>query len=82
VCSSFIQILRDNLHRFVDLHTEAQKRWRLWNQKWGEELYHEVGMLVAQKETFKPGDYAYDSYTTLKKLGLPVEVCTYPGGKI
>lgn len=49
------------------------RRWRLWNAKWGEELYHEVGLIVALKSPLTPGTFPYDSYHTLKNKGYALQ---------
>jgi len=58
---------------YVDLHTEALKKWREWNKNWGEELFHETGLLVASKEKLQEGSYVHESYVTLTKYGYPIE---------
>lgn len=61
---------------YVDLHTESFKRWAEWNKKFGEELYHETGMLLLSKQKSVKGDYMNDSYNTLQKKGYPLERLT------
>lgn len=44
-------------------------RWREWNAKWGEELYHEVGFLVMSRETMQRGGFEHDSHAFLTSRG-------------
>lgn len=45
------------------------QRWREWNAKWGEELYHETGFLVMSREPMQPGGFEHDSRAFLKQRG-------------
>jgi len=53
---------------YVELNDRAIEIWHEWNNKWGEELYHEVGLLVLSREEMKKGSFAHDSYSTLSSL--------------
>ena len=44
-------------------------RWREWNRKWGEELYHEDGLLVMSRDTMRSGTFEGDSRTLLESRG-------------
>lgn len=44
-------------------------RWREWNAKWGEDLYHEVGFLVMSREAMQPGSFEHDSRAFLTPRG-------------
>lgn len=41
-------------------------RWRAWNAKWGEELYHEDGFLVMSRDELHPGGFEHDSHAFLR----------------
>lgn len=45
------------------------ERWREWNAKWGEDLYHEVGFLVMSREDMRPGGFEHDSRQFLTARG-------------
>jgi len=44
-------------------------RWREWNARWGEDLYHEAGFLVMSREEMKPGGFEHDSRAFLTARG-------------
>ena len=48
---------------------QSIKRWRAWNARWGEELYHEVGFLVMSRSTMQPGGFEHDSHAFLTQRG-------------
>lgn len=45
------------------------RRWRDWNARWGEELYHEVGFLVMSRGRMQPGGFEHDSRQFLTARG-------------
>ncbi|MBN8420148.1 MAG: FAD-dependent oxidoreductase [Verrucomicrobia bacterium] len=45
------------------------RRWREWNVRWGEELYHEVGFLVMSRGMMQPGGFEHDSRQFLTARG-------------
>jgi glycine/D-amino acid oxidase-like deaminating enzyme len=45
------------------------ERWREWNAKWGEDLYHEVGFLVMSREDMRPGGFEHDTREFLTSRG-------------
>jgi glycine/D-amino acid oxidase-like deaminating enzyme len=47
--------------------------WREWNAKFGDELYHETGVLFVCKQKMQPGDFEFESARVLEKLGHPIE---------
>ena len=42
------------------------KLWRKWNQEFGIELYHEVGVMFVRQREMKPGDFEYESFKLLR----------------
>ncbi|OYW75147.1 MAG: hypothetical protein B7Z37_14700 [Verrucomicrobia bacterium 12-59-8] len=62
----------------MDYATDAQhtamgelslQRWREWNAKWGDELYHESGFLVMSREPMQHGGFEHDSRSFLTQHG-------------
>jgi len=45
------------------------RRWREWNARWGEELYHETGFLVMSRDSMQPGGFEHDSHQFLTQRG-------------
>ncbi|WP_395746822.1 NAD(P)/FAD-dependent oxidoreductase [Prosthecobacter sp.] len=45
------------------------QRWREWNARWGEELYHEVGFLVMSRHSLQEVGFEHDSHAFLSKRG-------------
>ncbi len=45
------------------------ERWREWNARWGEDLYHEVGFLVMSREMMQSGGFEHDSRQFLTSRG-------------
>lgn len=45
------------------------RRWRDWNTRWGEDLYHEAGFLVMSRDTMQPGGFEHDSRQFLTARG-------------
>src|SRR4029450_2028917 len=47
-------------------YTEVAKRsiklWRKWNEEFGIEFYHEVGVMFVCQREMKPGDFEYESF--------------------
>lgn len=44
-----------------------------WNEEFGEELYHNTGVLMMSLTPMQPGEYLYDSYATLLDDGHTLE---------
>lgn len=45
------------------------QRWREWNARWGEELYHEDGFLIMTRGGMEPGSFEHDSHAFLTARG-------------
>jgi glycine/D-amino acid oxidase-like deaminating enzyme len=45
------------------------QRWREWNARWGEDLYHETGFLVMSRERMQPGGFEHTSHAFLTARG-------------
>jgi sarcosine oxidase / L-pipecolate oxidase len=47
-----------------------------WNEEFGEELYHNTGVLMLTREAMAPGGYVYESYQTLLDEGHTLDRVT------
>jgi len=45
------------------------QRWREWNVRWGEELFHEDGFLIMTRGDMQPGSFEHDSHAFLAARG-------------
>jgi glycine/D-amino acid oxidase-like deaminating enzyme len=63
-----------------EIYTEMAERsialWHEWNNKFGVQLYHEVGMLLLRRRPMQPGDFEYESCRLLLERGHPFERLT------
>ena len=50
--------------------------WRAWNERWGEELYHEDGFLILAGGALVPGSYEHTSSTALTTRDYALDVLT------
>src|SRR5919197_2844708 len=58
---------------YTVLAERSIKLWRKWNEEFGIELYHEVGVMFVRRRDMKPGDFEYESFKTLERRGDKVE---------
>ena len=58
---------------FTALAEESIEGWRRWNLEWGQELYHNDGLLIMTRETIRPGTFEYDSLELMKRRGISPE---------
>ena len=58
---------------YTELTERSIKVWRKWNQEFGTQLYHEVGVMFVRQRELKPGDFEYESFKTLEHRGHKVE---------
>ncbi len=58
---------------YTELAERSIKIWREWNQEFGTQLYHEVGVMFVRRRELKPGDFEYESFKTLEHRGHKVE---------
>ncbi|MBO0695536.1 MAG: FAD-dependent oxidoreductase [Verrucomicrobia bacterium] len=58
---------------YTELAERSIKLWRKWNEEFGVELYHEVGVMFVRQREMKPGDFEFESFKTLQQLGHNVE---------
>src|SRR5215472_15708564 len=57
---------------YTALAARSIKVWRQWNDEFGTNLYHEVGVMFVRRRTMEPGDFEYESLKLLEKRGLKV----------
>ncbi len=58
---------------YTEWMEEAFPRWREWNARWGEALYHEDGFVIMTREEMRPGGFEYESYRLLQERGYQPE---------
>jgi glycine/D-amino acid oxidase-like deaminating enzyme len=58
---------------YMVLGEQALAGWRHWNADWGEDLYHEVGVMFVSRAPLQPGGFEYESYRLLQAHGHRVE---------
>ncbi len=61
---------------YTELAERAIRRWREWNEQFGQTLYHEVGVLFMRQAKMTPGDFEADTYQVLQRRGHAVERIT------
>jgi len=58
---------------YMVLGEQALAGWRRWNADWGEDLYHEVGVMFVSRAPLQPGGFEYESFRLLQAHAHPVE---------
>jgi len=58
---------------YTELAERSIKLWRKWNEEFGIELYHEVGVMFVRRREMKPGDFEHESFKILQRRGHKVE---------
>ena len=58
---------------YTALADRSIKLWRKWNEEFGQELYHEVGVMFVLRREMKPGDFEHESFKMLQKRGHKIE---------
>jgi glycine/D-amino acid oxidase-like deaminating enzyme len=58
---------------YTELAERSIKLWREWNEEFGVELYHEIGVMFVRRLEMKPGDFEYESFNMLQRRGHKVE---------
>lgn len=54
---------------YTEMMEAAFPRWREWNARWGEPLYHEDGFVIMTQGAMLPGGFEYESYRLLRARG-------------
>jgi glycine/D-amino acid oxidase-like deaminating enzyme len=63
---------------YTELAERSIDRWRKWNQEFGTQLYHEVGVMFVRHGEMEPGDFEFESFKTMEKRGHKVERMNAP----
>ena len=58
---------------YTALADRSIKLWRKWNEEFGQELYHEVGVMFVRQREMKPGDFEQESFKVLQTRGHKIE---------
>ena len=58
---------------YTGLTEQAFPLWQEWNERAGEELYHQVGFLLLSQKPFTEGGFESESYRVLSERGYPLE---------
>src|ERR1700756_1482219 len=58
---------------YSELAERSIKLWRKWNEEFGQELYHEVGVMFVRQREMQPGDFEHESLKMLQKRGHKIE---------
>ena len=58
---------------YTALAERSIKLWRKWNEEFGVDLYHEVGVMFVRRREMKPGDFEHESLKTLERGGHKIE---------
>jgi glycine/D-amino acid oxidase-like deaminating enzyme len=58
---------------YTQLADRSIKLWRKWNEEFGQELYHEAGVMFVLRREMKPGDFEHESFKMLHKRGRKIE---------
>jgi len=58
---------------YVELAGRAIEGWHAWNQRSGQDLYHEDGFLMACSQPMAPGEFEYNSYQFLSQRGYSLQ---------
>jgi glycine/D-amino acid oxidase-like deaminating enzyme len=58
---------------YTALAERSIKLWRKWNEEFGVELYHEVGVTFLRHREMQPGDFEYESFKILGQRGHKIE---------
>ena len=63
---------------YTALAERSIRLWRKWNEEFGVELYHEVGVMFVRHGEMKPGDFEYESFKILQRRGYRIERMNSP----
>lgn len=54
---------------YMEMGEQSREGWLRWNDEFGDELYHEIGMAFFSRAPMSPGGFEYESYQLLLKRG-------------
>src|SRR5437667_11576557 len=58
---------------YTALAERSIRLWRKWNEEFGVELYHEVGVMFVRRREMKPGDFEHESFKIFERRGHKIE---------
>jgi glycine/D-amino acid oxidase-like deaminating enzyme len=58
---------------YTALADRSIKLWLKWNEEFGVELYHEVGVMFVRRREMQPGDFEHESFKILKRRRYKIE---------
>src|SRR5262245_6320483 len=58
---------------YTELMEHALPRWREWNERWKQKLYHETGFLILSSDPMARNSFELSSYETLRRRGYELE---------
>ncbi len=58
---------------YADLARVALERWRGWNESWGEQVYHQTGILLLSGGSLDGAGFEADSFRLVRACGVPAE---------
>jgi len=58
---------------YTTMAERSIERWRKWNDEFGTQLYHEVGVMFVRQQQMQPGDFEHESFKTLERRGHKIE---------
>ncbi len=59
--------------QYTEMGVLSLQRWRQWNERWGEALYHEDGFLILTDGLMQAGSFERDSHDFLTSQGRALE---------
>ena len=57
---------------YTALAEQSIRLWRQWNEEFGTNLYHQVGVMFVRRREMTPGDFEYESFKLLQTRGVKV----------
>jgi glycine/D-amino acid oxidase-like deaminating enzyme len=64
--------------QYTELAERSIKGWRQWNLEFGNQLYHQVGVMFVRQRELKPGDFEHESLKLLKRRGHKLDRMNSP----
>jgi glycine/D-amino acid oxidase-like deaminating enzyme len=58
---------------YTELAERSIKLWREWNEEFGVEMYHEIGVMFVRQREMNRGDFEYESFKILERRGHKIE---------
>jgi glycine/D-amino acid oxidase-like deaminating enzyme len=58
---------------YTELAERSIKLWCNWNEEFGRQLYHEIGVMFVRRREMATGDFEYESFKILQQRGHKVE---------